>query len=824
MSGDASLKLTIQADTRAASENVKALSAAVEGAGGTARHAGAALAGAGRDAEKLGTDASQTAGAVDGLSDSAGSASTALGGLAQQTDKTGSSAEVTGKKTRELTDEEKKSAESAKQAEVRKEALNRALMGLAQGMGGTIGRAVAFIASMKDMAQSGGAAGVAILGTTAVLNGLKSALSTVRDYVKGSAEDGNKNAQAMVGAAKHIDYAFGNLVTTLTDSIAPAFAGLAEIVSEVIDTLAKETAGTNILRDASANLVETLLSVIQIMIEMRALAQKPVPGTGWIAELRGWKPEIDETNGLLGKLEDRLATLSVKLRAGGQDVADLVDRESRWAAGKGRLIEKLQEQLTAEEYTHKQRLAIIQTFYEQNKDVIEHNEKATLAIRRMMRQESVAIQKEDAKARLDVAKAAADAEKEATAELRRSIAERLSSYKGDKAEQLRIVQERIADLEAQEGKHTEVLRDLYSTRTGLIRELDEEEHQETVKRQEERQKDAEERQKKADEAWLKAQQDAAALRREMLDEDLAQIDLYTTSEAEAIERRIEAIQRELEVREHTAARRKELNKMLAAEEKKQTALELAEHQKRNAAILTMTQSAVAQLIDERRKGANVLIEIATKYASDQLNILSSQVAQELAVYQSMVQSHGAEVAKKALLDKGGMAASLAAAFAPLGPFAVPATAAAIALMSALVNKFASNFKFASGGSPFDRLSGLVPGPAGAGDIIPAMLAPREFVVRESSAAPPQNKAFLDDFNQTGDLAGAAARAGVSTGSASGGSAMAPTGGSVEVRISFAEIPTDREIVRLMMGKMNAEVLQRGGELVASHGNFQLRRP
>lgn len=142
---------------------------------------------------------------------------------------------------------------------------------------------------------------------------------------------------------------------------------------------------------------------------------------------------------------------------------------------------------------------------------------------------------------------------------------------------------------------------------------------------------------------------------------------------------------------------------------------------------TMAQAAAQQLKSEQAKQLKMgeivaqglglilgktkdwgtqILSMAKKLASDQLSVLQSQVVAELHEYQSLSSKYGQTEATMMLQSKSSMAAKLASAFAPLGPFAVPATAAAIAAMSAVVNAVGGAFKFESGKTSSGRPPGL----------------------------------------------------------------------------------------------------------------------
>lgn len=166
-----------------------------------------------------------------------------------------------------------------------------------------------------------------------------------------------------------------------------------------------------------------------------------------------------------------------------------------------------------------------------------------------------------------------------------------------------------------------------------------------------------------------------------------------------------------------AAKRRQTNNEMLAQEKA-TQAKISETQAQAAAQQLKSEQAkqlkmgeiVAQglglILGKTKDWGTQILSMAKKLASDQLSVLQSQVTAELQEYQSLSSKYGQTEATMMLQSKSSMAAKLASAFAPLGPFAVPATAAAIAAMSAVVNAVGGAFKFESGKTSSGRPVGL----------------------------------------------------------------------------------------------------------------------
>ena len=165
-----------------------------------------------------------------------------------------------------------------------------------------------------------------------------------------------------------------------------------------------------------------------------------------------------------------------------------------------------------------------------------------------------------------------------------------------------------------------------------------------------------------------------------------------------------------------AMRRADNDRMLAQE--KATQAKISETQAQAAAQQLKSEQAkqlkmgeiVAQglglILGKTKDWGTQILTLAKKHASEQLSVLQSQVVAEIQEYQALSSKYGQTEATMMLQSKSSMAAKLASAFAPLGPFAVPATAAAIAAMSAVVNAVGGAFKFESGKTSSGRPVGL----------------------------------------------------------------------------------------------------------------------
>ena len=163
-------------------------------------------------------------------------------------------------------------------------------------------------------------------------------------------------------------------------------------------------------------------------------------------------------------------------------------------------------------------------------------------------------------------------------------------------------------------------------------------------------------------------------------------------------------------------RRADNDRMLAQE--KATQAKISETQAQAAAQQLKSEQAkqikmgeiVAQglglILGKTKDWGTQILTLAKKHASEQLSVLQSQVVAEIQEYQALSSKYGQTEATMMLQSKSSMAAKLASAFAPLGPFAVPATAAAIAAMSAVVNAVGGAFKFESGKTSSGRPVGL----------------------------------------------------------------------------------------------------------------------
>lgn len=181
--------------------------------------------------------------------------------------------------------------------------------------------------------------------------------------------------------------------------------------------------------------------------------------------------------------------------------------------------------------------------------------------------------------------------------------------------------------------------------------------------------------------------------------------------------------------------------------------------------------------------------------------LAKQLAATNSTYAGATASAAAHTASanafagaRATAEAGTIAPKAASAYASIPFVGVALAAAAIVAFFALINSHKP--KMEAGGSPMDRINGLVPG-FGAGDRVNAMLAPREFVVNERDAD--RTRPLLEHINQGGAVGG-------------GGGAQ-----QFEAEASFdlSKIPSDNELFAVLMRGMTIRVRTKRAELEAS---------
>lgn len=218
--------------------------------------------------------------------------------------------------------------------------------------------------------------------------------------------------------------------------------------------------------------------------------------------------------------------------------------------------------------------------------------------------------------------------------------------------------------------------------------------------------------------------------------------------------------------------------------------------------LKRRQAAADKVVDITKRLTGILLE-ENKSTSEKLKAIGQELTNIL-VEEASKQASAAIAAsfqKKAAAGAaipGQVAEAHASIPFPLGPILAAASLAALQLLASKV------FKFAEGGRVSDRVPGL-----GRQDNVDGKLGSDEGVLTGKGMQ-----------TTLGELLGAINRGGLGGGTV----AAAPGGGNnFRLEISFADVPSDSELVRWLMGKINFRVLQQNGELVASHYHSQSGR-
>lgn len=677
---------------------------------------------------------------------------------------------------KKLEAEQRKTAEAQAKAEKQAQAYKDALQNLANGMGGAIGQSVAFIASLKDSYKEGGAATAALVGLTGVLNGLNSVFNKVTEAVKGNAEEGDKAALALVGSYEHVNDSVGNLFASLAEGLAPAMAGIAQIVAPLIDNFRewvqeqnKSGAAAGFMAEAFLVLIGTLRTVVTITNEVRTTYAELQWQLGSITdkEYSDFLKSIKATEQGFIELENSILTLKNNMANGGIGVGKAMEEEGKWADKGFRLIADLENQLVeATGKSHAERIEIIKKFRDQEAEMLGERPKLLDRVNDMIRAEERAAASE----RIEDAKQAHE--------------ERLKNEE----EQRKEINELVTALE-QEG---------YAMQEALAQE-------QKAKMAEELAAEEEERIAANERKWTEAVELAqmTIATQEELRDRLHEINLEILASDTATAEQKKAASMDV------ANRIREDNEKLRSEAEKtaQVQAQKAEEARKKVSdsVLNMAKVMLNTQMSMKEKAAAIFDEM-TKLITDallkQLSMLVSTSAQGSAAKSAAAATNIATSKAEAVAEASTVPPKVASSFAGLGPLGMGLAAIALSFFMGMIK---TKVGLEEGGS----VSGKVPG-MGRSDMVDASLNSREGVVNERGMAA-LGSDNLDYLNSTGRLPFAQ--------QASNQAAAGPININLNVTVSGGVPPSPREfwkpIIPGLTEALDDYVLRRGGTLTAT---------
>jgi hypothetical protein len=834
---DQKLRLDVEANTAGAKKNVEDLGKATGGLGDQAKAAGAGLGEAGKATEQAGA-ASEKAG--------------------KQTEEAGRKTKEAGVRAEEYGEKKKKAEQNTKAFTERTAHLVTALGGLAGAFKSAYGQ---ISANVERLAGQGDKNAQAMVGQF-------KAIEKAMDRVVAVVLEGI--VPAMVPFVDMIVEGIDALSKWLkeTGAVQEGLAGLGEKVRELVPVLTGMVAGVQKLYEAlsanegvqkAADAVKWLISTVvegwrllgdtlkdgslwsepmaliygfigDIYKALGDLAKKVKENAGifdaifgadlttqafqaekaFTATGKAWAKSAEEireeSNRTAAEIAKAARTSGDALKSHADAVEDAQRKYSRLGTSTGELKEQLEQQLAEVGDNRQKRLKILEQFYAKEVELGYSSDAFGLSLLRKINEEKRKLVEDGLKADGETRKRFADEQKkQLAADLQYQIATE-GTTAAEKLEILQSFQERVHQL----YEDDEAARTQFATQIALA------------------EKAAAEESRKAVEQGLKdelAEREAARKEEQQIfAERLADLQLQAETEEELKDLTLEYLREVVEAEETSADLRKAaMLKLAAANRQTQTqiatdakkaaddqAKAAAEAQKKVVDSYTAMFGLVKTAMTDWRAAIGQLLDMLTKH------IIDSMAQQTAATVSSAATSSAAQSAKAATFaatqatESAAAAASIppkvASGFAGLGPFGMALATAALAFFIGMAKKKIGL-----------NTGGPVPGAGGDFDQVDVSGTPGEHMVNRRAMSQPGMRRFADGVN-AGESPGAAAAA---AGFAPAGSG----GGAFDVRVSFVDTDKgeDRAFIRWIMSKINIEVLQRGGENIASHGNFKLPR-
>ena len=570
-------------------------------------------------------------------------------------------------------EENRKLTEEEKKAEVQKERLKQAIQNLAAGMGGSIGQFVSFIYQLKEASKEGSKTEVALLAVTGVMSLLHSGVSRVTEAIRGNAEEGDRYSQAIIGSQKHIENSVDDLIAAFTKGLAPAIAGIASVISPLIDLFSeyvRESNAANVIGFAFAKTLSMSITVVhalsvaygkynEILLDHRyAIHGATDAEMRQMAIQRDKEKKAEESYQNIRKQIDLMLE---NVEKGGQAAEALIDKEIYNGKKGADFILELNSKLTdSEASSHAERIKIIEDYQKRNEYALSNMESTRKAIEKKRLSEVRAAQKEELDERKQFEK---DREEEAKKQSDKNIEDfqaemdlRLSMLDGSKQAELELLLQYQSTFNA-------LHEDDLNAQMGYQQKINETVDQANIEREEKEMKteaDRLERNEATRQQEIEGKKTANEIYQSLVEDRIASIDAESSSEAEASNKKIKLYQAVSKSALASAALRKKVELDLLTEQKKINTQHEKQYVDYAKKVSSTVSGALNQMIFEHKSFNEVvgglIKEFAMKAVATFVEMAATAVAKDIAVAGSAVATSAAKKAAQSATVPSAIAA------------------------------------------------------------------------------------------------------------------------------------------------------------------------